>query len=172
MKKKGSNGNNTIFFVLVFIVQIIISNYVPISPYVYICLLPLIIISLPLNWRPVPMLLLAFGMGLLLDLLCGGILGLNAGAAVFAAALKRLSYKMFVTRDRQDKTIHATPKTIGSGKFFVFLTSSIILYSLAYVLMDCISFRDWTFILIKFAASVIVNVALSVLLSISFLNRD
>lgn len=167
-----SSIHTIIFYVLVFIIQLIISNYVHLGPYFFICLLPLIIINLPLNWRPVPVMLFAFGIGLLLDILSGSILGLNAGAAVFASALKRPSYRLLVSRDRQDKTITATPKSIGYGKYFSFLTADIVLYSLAYVLLDCISFRSVTFILAKSAASIAVNAALSVLISFSFLNKD
>ena len=172
MKKKESGINRIVFSVLVFIVQLIICNYVHISPLVGIYLLPLIIFCLPLNWRPVSVMVISFGLGLLLDLLSGGLLGLNAGAAVFAAALRKFSYRVSVSRDRQDKTIFATPRTVGAVKFYAFLSCGTVLYTAACVALDCITFRSGTFILAKFALSSLVSLAVSFIISFSFLNRE
>lgn len=172
MSGRKNDNHRTIFFTMVFIIQLIISNYVHLGPYVYICLLPLIIAGMPMKWRPSFVMIVSFGLGLLLDLLSDGTLGLNAGAAVFCSALRKQSYRLIISRDRQDKTIYVSPKTAGTVKFFSFLVTGIITYTLAYVLLDCLDFRGIVFIFFKFIASSLVNVVLILLLSVSFLNRN
>lgn len=170
--KGNKSVHMLIFLALVFVVQLILSNYVPLSSYVCICLLPLMIATLPLSWRPTNVMIVAFALGLLLDILTGSVLGLSSAPAVLTALLRKPMYRLIVTRDRQDKTIIPTIKKIGFSKFFFMLTVAVIIFMIPYITLDCISFRPWTFILIKLAASILSSLAVSLLLSISFLNRD
>lgn len=76
---------NIILYCLIFILQILICNYVDIGAYVYICILPLIIINIPMKTNINITMLAAFGIGLLLDMFAGGVMGLNAAAATMLA---------------------------------------------------------------------------------------
>ena len=38
-----------LFFVLLFVVQVVISDYLNLGPYVYICLIPFIILNIPFS---------------------------------------------------------------------------------------------------------------------------
>ena len=90
-----------LFFVLVFLLQVILTDYLHLGPFVYLCLIPFLILHIPFSRRPQVVLLAAFGMGLALDLLSDGVAGLNAAAAVAAAASRQLLYRTLVNRDRQ-----------------------------------------------------------------------
>lgn len=163
---------NVIFFVLVFLLQLIISNYLNLGPYVFICLVPFMIMNLPLQMRPQAVLLVAFGVGLLLDILSDGVAGLNAAAAVAAAAPRKFFYLTMVNSDRQDAIGIAVPGTVGVGKYLKYAAAVTAVYLAVYIALDCISFRPFSFILAKFAASTLANLALALVLGLSFQNRN
>ena len=75
-----------LFFVLVFLLQLIIADYLHLGPWVCLTLVPFLILNIPFSRSPHAVLLAAFGMGLALDVLSAGVPGLNAFAAAAAAA--------------------------------------------------------------------------------------
>lgn len=160
-----------IFWTLVFLIQLAISDYLNLGTRVYLCLIPLIIINVPFSKGPQVTMLMAFGIGIALDILSDGIIGLNAASAVLAAALRKPIYRSFVNADRQDKT--EVPTIYGSGilKYIEFLASVTAVYLLTYILLDCAGFRPIGFIALKFIVSLVVDVAVALLISASFLNR-
>jgi hypothetical protein len=160
-----------LFFVLVFLLQVIITDYLHLGPYVYLCLIPFLVLCIPLSRRPQAVLLAAFGMGLMLDLLSDGVAGLNAGAAVAAAASRRILYRTLVNRDRQDQTEVPVPAVVGLPKYLKYAAAVTAVYMVVYVLFDCISFRPAGFILLKIVASTAISTALGLLLVLSLQNR-
>lgn len=173
MSGKKDNGNSLLLFcILVFILQLILSNYVHFGPYVHICLLPLLIALMPFNWRPSSTLLVSFALGLLLDLLSDGVIGLNAGAAVCCAAPKKYLYHLTTNSDRQDRSASVSRKRIGNAKYFTFLAVCAAVFTLAYVLLDCMDLQNWGLIPVRFLASATINFILSSILSISFLRKN
>lgn len=160
-----------LFFFLVFLFQVVLTDYLYTGPYLYICLIPFLIANIPFSRRPQFVLLAAFGMGLMLDLLSDGVAGLNAAAAVAAAASRKLFYRTLVNNDRQDKTEVPVPGLVGIDKYLKYMAALTAVYMTVYILFDCISFRPAAFILIKLAVSIVVNTALGLLLGRAFQNR-
>ena len=116
--------------------------------------------------------LIAFGLGIGLDILSDGVVGLNAFAAVLAAAPRKFFYRLLVNGDRQDKTEIPLIRESGLPKYIRYLGAVTAIYMAAYVLLDCVSFRPAGFILLKFAASTIASTALCLLPAISFQHRN
>ena len=85
-----SRLRSILFFILVFLLQLAISNYLNLGPWITISLIPFLIVQIPLQRSPHVVMLAAFGLGLLLDWLSAGVLGLNAFAAVMSAAPRRI----------------------------------------------------------------------------------
>lgn len=166
-----SKFRNIFFFALVFLLQLIISDYLHLGPWVTVNLLPFLILLIPLQHRVHVVLLSAFGLGLLLDLLSGGVLGLNAFAAVVTAGPRRFLYRILVNRDRQDQTQIPLLKNIGWEKYLKYLLSLTAVFLAAYILLDCVSVRPVGFILVKFLASTLVSTGLGLLLSLSYQNQ-
>ena len=102
-----------LFYFLVFLLQVVITDYLHLGPFVFICLIPFLIVNIPQSRQPQLVLVIAFGMGIMLDLLSDGVIGLNAAAAVAAAAARKPLYRLLVNRDRQDQTEVLTPAAIG-----------------------------------------------------------
>lgn len=161
-----------IFWTLVFLIQLAISDYLNLGTWIYLCLIPLIIVNIPFSRSPQATMLIAFGVGIALDILSDGIVGLNAASAVLAAALRKPAYRALVNADRQDKTEVPTLSGSGALKYIEFLTAVTAVYLLAYVLLDCAGFRPLGFIALKFIISLVIDVAVALLISASFLNRE
>ncbi|MBQ6299257.1 MAG: hypothetical protein IJK79_02585 [Bacteroidales bacterium] len=163
--------SNIFYCTLVFLLQLVLTDYVHLGPYVFLCLVPYLLINIPLSRSPHVVMLTAFAIGLGLDVLSDGVPGLNAFAAVLAAAPCKFLYRRLVNSDRQDKTEIPLPGEVGFLKYAKYLSAVTLVYMAAYVALDCISFRPVSFILIKFAASAAASIALALLLAIPRSNR-
>ena len=166
-----SKFSNILFFVLAFLLQLVITDYLHLGPWITVNLLPFLILLIPLQRSEYIVMLSAFGLGLLLDILSGGVLGLNAFAAVVTAGPRKMLYRLLVNRDRQDPTEIPLIGNIGWAKYLKYLLALTALYMAAFILLDCVSVRPLGFILVRFAASTLASTGLELLLALSFQNR-
>ena len=167
-----SRFRDILFFVLVFLLQLALADYLHIGPWITVCLLPFLILIIPLQRSPHIVMLSAFGLGLLLDILSAGTVGLHAFAAVMAAAPRKFLYRVLVNNDRQDDTTVPLLRTVGTAKYVKYLLALTALYVAAFVLLDCTSVRPVGFILLKFVASTVVSTAVNLLLAFAYQHRD
>lgn len=167
-----NKSHSILFFVLVFLLQLAISDYVNLGPWITISLIPFLILQLPMHRTPHVALLSAFGLGLLLDWLSAGVLGLNAFAAIMTAAPHRLLYRRILNNDRNDETRILRLRDVGFSKYFHYLLNLTAIYLAAYILLDCVSVRPIGFILVKFVASTLASTALGLLLAYAFQRRS
>lgn len=161
-----------IYCILLFLLQLVISDYVHLGPWISLCLLPLLILLIPLSRSPHVVMLIAFGLGLGLDILSDGVPGLNAFAAVLAAAPRKFFYRLLVNADRQDKTEVPLLRESGLLKYLKYLGVLTAIYLAAYTLVDCISVRPLGYIAAKFLISWVASTALCLLLALPIQNRS
>lgn len=161
-----------IYCILLFLLQLVISDYVHLGPWITLCLLPLLILQIPRSRSPHVAMLIAFGLGLGLDILSDGVPGLNAFAAVLAAAPRKFFYRLLVNADRQDKTEVPLLRETGLLKYLKYLGVLTAIYLAAYTLVDCISVRPLGYIAAKFLISWVASTALCLLLALPIQNRN
>lgn len=161
-----------IYCTLLFLLQLVISDYVHLGPWITLCLLPLLILQIPRSRSPHVVMLIAFGLGLGLDILSDGVPGLNAFAAVLAAAPRKFFYRLLVNADRQDKTEVPLLRETGLLKYLKYLGVLTAIYLAAYTLVDCISVRPLGYIAAKFLISWVASTALCLLLALPIQNRS
>ncbi|MBQ2598911.1 MAG: hypothetical protein II580_04495 [Bacteroidales bacterium] len=161
-----------IYCTLLFLLQLVISDYVHLGPWITLCLLPLLILQIPRSRSPHVVMLIAFGLGLGLDILSDGVPGLNAFAAVLAAAPRKFFYRLLVNADRQDKTEVPLLRETGLLKYLKYLGVLTAIYLAAYTLVDCISVRPLGYIAAKFLISWVASTALCLLLALPIQNRN
>lgn len=161
-----------IYCILLFLLQLVISDYVHLGPWITLCLLPLLILQIPRSRSPHGVMLIAFGLGLGLDILSDGVPGLNAFAAVLAAAPRKFFYRLLVNADRQDKTEVPLLRETGLLKYLKYLGVLTAIYLAAYTLVDCISVRPLGYIAAKFLISWVASTALCLLLALPIQNRS
>ena len=161
-----------IYCILLFLLQLVISDYVHLGPWITLCLLPLLILQIPRSRSPHVVMLIAFGLGLGLDILSDGVPGLNAFAAVLAAAPRKFFYRLLVNAVRQDKTEVPLLRETGLLKYLKYLGVLTAIYLAAYTLVDCISVRPLGYIAAKFLISWVASTALCLLLALPIQNRN
>lgn len=163
---------NIILFVLIFILQILICNYVELGAYVYICLIPLLIINIPMKVDIRLTMLAGFAIGLLLDIFANGVLGLNAAAGTMLASFKGPLFQRTVNKEHRYNIEVPSMRNIGILNYVIYLTLCTLIYLTTYTLLECVSLRPFLFILFRILISLVINVALIAIISNSILDRE
>lgn len=148
------------FYAALLIIQIVLSGYVNVGPYIYLCCIPLIVIYLPLYQQTSLSMLIAFGCGLLIDILCDGIVGLNAAAAVALAAVRRPLFAAFFTKDNLERAVIPTIRESGVARHVNFILSSLLVYFLVYICLDSVGMESLQTTLLRLLLSVAANLVL------------
>lgn len=163
--------SNIFTFILLFLIQIIFNDFLNISPYLYLCLIPLAIIVIPQGVQVWKMMIFSFLFGLLFDAISDGVLGLNAAAAVALAASRDWLFSIFVSKEKSDKVQTISLKTVSFGKYFTFVVFCILLYLIVYVIFDDMQMRSIVFAIEKILISLLVNTIITIGISHFVLNK-
>lgn len=161
-----------IIYAVVILLQIIINNYVYLGPMVYICLIPLLVMYLPLDQKPYISLIIAFGLGLIIDILSDGVLGLNAGAATLLALVyKPLFYPVFQKNNYSKKFIPAIRES-NIWHHVLYLLIIIAIYFLFYIAFDGLATTTLIVSLTRYLVNVAVNLVLAVVVDVTLFNKN
>lgn len=161
-----------IIYAVVILLQIIINNYVYLGPMVYICLIPLLVMYLPLDQKPYISLIIAFGLGLIIDILSDGVLGLNAGAATLLALVyKPLFYPVFQKNNYSKKFIPAIRES-NIWHHVLYLLIIIAIYFLFYIAFDGLATTTLLVSLARYLVNVAVNLVLAVVVDVTLFNKN
>ena len=71
-----------LIYVLLVIAQMLLTHFLRVSPYLTLCILPVLVLCIPIRVGTVGAMLIAFATGLTVDLVGEGVLGLNTLALV------------------------------------------------------------------------------------------
>ncbi|MDD6103486.1 MAG: hypothetical protein PUB73_02555 [Bacteroidales bacterium] len=150
-------------FILI-LAQGITDSFVDISRYVLISFLPFITLRMPYKSSTPAVLLVSFVAGLVADFLGGGIIGLNSASLTFAGLLRGRIIKTVVGKDVIEKEKRPSVLVTGQVSFLIYSALLIALYELCYIFLDSMGSASFLFNLTRFAISVPVNTAISMLL--------
>lgn len=152
-------------YFLLLILQVLICNYLQLSPIVALSILPVMILMLPIRFGAIFAMVLAFVSGLCVDFLSEGVVGLNALALVPVAFLRsgiiRLVFGSEIFARNEDISIRK--HGIGKMAVAIFVAQSIFL--VIYIWADGAFMHSFMFNLLRYAISVISAVILSLVLS-------
>jgi hypothetical protein len=168
---KSNIGITSLIFVM-FIIQLIISVFFDYQPIVYITLLPLMVISFPIEMRSYKSLPLAFLLGLLIDLLVDGVLGLNAGAATLLSLFRRPLSLFIFGEEKFSRSIFPTIRESSLVRHIFFFVVSISIFMLFYMSFDGVLYRGYIFNLVRFGITLVANLMLYLLIDLLVLNRE
>ena len=88
-----TNHNFTVIYILLALAQMVICNYCRISPFIYVTILPAMVLALPLKINTAWSMAIAFVTGLAVDFLSEGIIGLNTLSLVPVAFIRHQDYR-------------------------------------------------------------------------------
>ena len=157
-------------FVLLILIQLLVLNNVYMSGYVMPMLYVLFLLMLPTSLGRVPMLLTAFGTGLLIDVMAGA-LGFHALACTVVAMMRITFADRILTRG--ENIVIETPSVFSvTPQYFVsyllVLTAS---FYLVFYMMELFSFRGLGSVLVATVCSTIVTTLLALLYQVVFVRR-
>ena len=158
-------------FVLLMAIQLLVLNNVYLGGYVMPMLYVLFVLMLPTSMKRVPMLLTAFGTGLLMDIMSGA-LGFHALACTVLAMVRILYADRILTRG--ENVVIDTPGIYSVTPQY-FISSLIMMYALFYLVfytLEVFSFRGFGGVLLATVCSTIVSTVLAALYQVIFLKRE
>ena len=146
-----------LYAVALIVIQCILDNFVDLGIYVRIVLIPCIILVLPYRYRTISSMLLAFIIGVCVDIFTTGIIGLNAGALTAVAFVRQKLLHAIL--DERNMERHDSPdvKVMGMGKAVFYLFSSYLVFFCTYIFLDNFGFRPFGINIIKIVAGTIIS---------------
>ena len=152
-------------YLLVVLVQILICNYLNLSMYVALSLLPVIVLMIPIRYSTAVALVVAFATGLVVDYLSEGLVGLNALALVPVALCRRSVIKLVFGDEIFARGENISLEQHGVMKMSIAIIASQSIFLLIYIWADGAATRPFWFNVTRFMLSVILGWLLSLLIS-------
>ncbi len=158
-------------FALLMLLQLLVLNHVYLGGYVMPMLYVLFILMLPTDTRRIPMLLIAFGTGLLMDVM-SNMLGFHALACTVVAMLRILFVDRILTRN--EPVVIATPSiySVTPQYFISYLMLLLAVFYLVFYTTELFGFRGFGGVLLATVCSTLVTTLLAVLYQFVFLKKD
>ena len=156
--------NFFLMYLLIVATQMLICNYFHVSPYITLSILPAAILCLPTRFGAIPAMLIAFFTGLIVDLLVDGVSGMNAAALVPVAFVRSLMYDSIFGKEIR---LHGEDISLRKFGLVKFILSLLIVQSIflgIYIMADGGAARPMIFNLLRFALSLVVCTALSLVI--------
>jgi rod shape-determining protein MreD len=150
------------YFILLLVAQLLICNFLHISPYLMLSILPILIFCLPSRISTPAAMIIAFATGLVVDLLSDGVLGLNA-AALTPIAYIRKGFSEVVFGEQFNDT--DTGFSVSGNGFWKVLTAVLVtqsIFLLIYFALDGAMARSFSFNLLRFVISLAAGVLISI----------
>ena len=158
-----TNQNFTVTYILLAVAQVVICNYFKVSPYVYVTILPAMILALPLKIGTIGSMAVAFVTGLGVDFLAEGIIGLNALALVPVALVRLPLLQMVMGDEDSGKENPFGARSASFGRILLAVTIAYAIFTAVYVIADGAGVRPFWFNAARFGASLICDSLLALL---------
>ena len=152
---------------LLIICQILLSEYVNIWPLLYIAIFPQFIILLPPSFNRLAHLLVAFILGLAIDLFADGVPGLNAAALVAMAYIRPAFLKITLSKANLDTTdnLPLLPRTVEIQKLAMLNGCMLAVFFTVYILLDSAGTFPFWYTILKIVVCTIINCIISLVCS-------
>ena len=149
-----TSQNFGIYFILLLVIQIILSNYFQLSPYFVVSILPAI-----------TCMIIAFAASLSVDFLSEGLLGINAAACLPIAWMRIPIIRLFLGEDLIVRKDSFNFKKNGTVKILMCILFIQTIFLLIYILLDGAGTRPLWFNLTRFGISLVINTILSMIVT-------
>ena len=158
-------------FVLLVAIQLLVLNYVYLGSYVMPMLYVLFILMLPTDTGRIPMLLISFGTGLLMDIMAGS-LGFHALACTVVAMLRIWFADRILTRGEPVVINRPSIYSVTPQYFIAYLMLMLGAFYLVFYTTELFGFRGFGRLLLATVASTVVTAMLAVLYQLIFLKKE
>ena len=152
--------NYIMMFLLIVGVQLLICNYLHISTFLTLSILPCAILLMPTRYSPVVAMLLAFVSGLAVDTLAEGVTGLNALALVPVAGARR-----WICGFIFGKELTSTGEDVSMMKYGIGKMALAIFILAIYIWADGAEARPFMFNALRFSVSLVAGTLISLIIA-------
>lgn len=158
---------------LMVVCQILLSEYVNIWPVLYIAIFPQFIILLPPAMNRSLYMIVAFLLGLCIDIFADGVLGLNAASLVAMAYARPVALKFTLSKGNLDNMEGQpiTPKTVDIPKIIMINVLMLSVFFTTYILLDSAATFTFLYTLLKIALCVAVNGVITIICNIVLIEK-
>lgn len=159
MRKQGF----WVAYLLLLVAQLLLSNYFHITPYIFLSILPVMVLCIPIRVGTVPAMLIACVTGLVVDYLAEGVIGLNALALIPVAYARNGIIGMVFGRELFAREEDFSVARCGWAKVALALLFALLIYMVIYIWADGAGTRPLWFSAARLAASLVSSFLLSLL---------
>ena len=150
-----------LIYVLMVIGQLLLTNYLRVSPYLMLTILPVMVICISIRTGTLAAMLIAFATGLVVDFLSDGLPGLNAIALVPVAFCRNGIIRLIFGSEVFAREEDFSAQKNGFGKVFQALLIAQIIFLAIYIWVDAAGMRPFSFNAIRFAVSLVAGLLIS-----------
>jgi hypothetical protein len=161
---------HSIRFVALFIIQAFILNQLEIGWGIQLMVYPLFIMLLPFDMGLIYLMLIAFGMGMLIDAI-SNTYGLHTSSLVLFAYLRPTIMKIFSPRDGYEKMREGNIFEMGTRWFVYVFGGLLAIHHFWFFLMEIFRLDELFFVLQKMILSLPLSYALCYLLQALFISK-
>jgi len=158
-------------FVLLMALQLLVLNHVYLGGYVMPMLYVLFVLMLPTNTGRIPLLLIAFGTGFLVDVM-SNMLGFHALACTIVAMLRILFANRILTRGEPVSIETPSIYSVTPQYFISYLMLMMGAFFLVFYTLEIFGFRSLGSVLLATLASTVVTTLMAVLYQYIFLKKE
>lgn len=157
--------NYIMMFLLIVGVQLLICNYLHVSTFLTLSILPCAILLMPTRYSPVVAMLLAFVSGLAVDTLAEGVTGLNALALVPVAGARRWICGFIFGKELTSTGEDVSMMKYGTGKMAVAIFIAQFIFLMIYIWADGAESRPFMFNALRFSVSLVAGTLISLIIA-------
>ena len=158
-------------FMILTLLQVLILNNLEIGWGIQFMPYPLFLFLLPIEMGVIYTLLVAFGMGMLIDSL-SNTYGLHTSALLAFAYLKPIIFRLFSPRDGYESSVENTISSLGIGWFLRVYGILLLIHHLWFFLMEIFKLNDLLFTLQKTGLSFFFSFLLSLILQFLLISKS
>lgn len=164
----NSTLKTTLIVIITLIIQLIFNDYLNLGLYVSLSVIPLIVLLLPYNVYTFTTIFIAFGVGLTVDFLGNGVLGLFSGSLTMAALFRQLFLRLVSDKQCWESDLTPLPSEIGYPKFVLYISLFYLLFFITYVFLENMGFGITINSIFKIVVSTIVNIPIALILTLIY----
>ena len=157
--------NQSFNYIVIIICQMLITNFIHFGSYIFINILPILIITIPLKTSTIRTMIIAFIMGLSIDFLADGVIGLNTIALVPIAFLRKGLILAILGQDVINRSESISTKQHGLLKITAIIAILQFIFTTIYVLADTAGTRSFNFHIIRIICSSVTSIIISIIIN-------
>lgn len=158
-------------FILLMLLQLFVFDNIYLGGYINPCLYVLFIAMLPTSLPAIPMMLIAFGTGLLADV-SSNMMGFNAFACVAVAFLRGVWLDNILRGDSDAKIDSPSIRTVPYQQYSIYLFLLILVFTFLYHFLLVFDLRELPSIILSTILSTIITWLLAILYQTLLFRKD